>query len=93
MAKIFKKGLRKLWKQEPVTFSNFATVPSQELVNLVKKMPSKFDKKSDFLEENSQGDKATTRESTEIKGIETPEEAILLHLKSGDNDKAAVLSE
>ena len=77
MAEIVKKGLNKLWKQESVTFSNFAIVPSQQLVNLVQKMPAKFDKKSDFLEEESQGDKTTTAKSIEIRGIEASEEAIL----------------
>ena len=54
-------------------------------------MPAKFGEKSQFLE--SQGNKATTAKSIEIRGIEASEEATLLHLKSGDNDKAAVLSE
>ena len=77
-----------------MTFSNFAIVPSQELDDVVKKMPAKFDKKSDFLEEESQADKATkTAKSIKIRGIEAPEEVILLHLNSEDNDKAAVLSE
>ena len=37
-----KKGLSKLWQQELVTFSNFAIVSSQELINLVDKRPAKF---------------------------------------------------
>ena len=93
MAEQVKKGLSKLWKQEPVTFSTFAIVPSDELVNLVKKIPAKFDKKSKFLEEESQAYKATTAKSTEIREIAASEEATLLDLKSGDYDKAAVLSE
>ena len=46
ITEIVKKGLSKLWKQEPVTFANFATVSSEELINLVEKMPAKFAKKS-----------------------------------------------
>ena len=84
-----KKGLSKLWQQEPVTFENFAIVSSEELIHLVDKMPAKFAEKSQFLE--SQANKAA--KSIEIRGIEASEEATLLHLKSGDNDKAAVLSE
>ena len=89
MAEKVKKGLSKLWQQEPVTFENFAIVSSEELIHLVDKMPAKFGEKSQFLE--SQAIKAA--KSTEIRGIEASEEATLLHLKSGDNDKAAVLSE
>ena len=66
------KGLSKLWKQEPVTFLNFAIVPSQELVNFVEKTPAKFDKKSNFLEEESQATK--TAKSIEIRRMETFEE-------------------
>ena len=83
-----KKGLSKLWQQEPVTFQNFAIVSSEELSNPVDQMPAKFDDKSQFLE--LQANKAA--KCTEIRGIEASEEATLLHLKSGDNDKAAVLS-
>ena len=54
MAEKMKKGLSKLWQQEPVTFPNFAIVSSEELISLVDKMPAKFDKKSEFLEEESQ---------------------------------------
>ena len=72
-----------------MTFTNFAIVSSDELINLVDKMPAKFGEKSKFIE--SQGNKAV--KSIEIRGIEASEEATLLHLKSGDNDKAAVLSE
>ena len=89
MAEKMKKGLSKLWQQEPVTFTNFAIVSSDEVISLVDKMPAKFGEKSQFLE--SQGNKAA--KSIEIRGIEASEEATLLHLKSGDNDKAAVLSE
>ena len=93
MAEQVKKGLGKLWKQEPVTFSNFAIVPSDELVNLVNKIPAEVDKKSEFIEKESQAYRATTVNSIEIRGIEASEEATLLDLKSEDNDKAAVLSE
>ena len=72
-----------------MTFANFAIVSSEELINLVDKMPSKFAARSQFLE--SQANKAA--KSIEIRGIEASEEATLLHLKSRDNDKAAVLSE
>ena len=72
-----------------MTFANFAIVSSEELINLVEKMPVKFAEKSQFLE--SQANKAA--KSIEIRGIEASEEATLLHLKSGDNDKVAVLSE
>ena len=72
-----------------MTFANFAIVSSEELINLVEKMPAKFAEKSQFLE--SQANKAAM--SIEIRGIEASEEATLLHLKSGYNDKAAVLSE
>ena len=88
MAEKVKKGLSKLWQQEPVTFQNFAIVSSEELGNLVDQMPAKFGDKSQFLELHA--NKAA--KSTEIRGIEASEEATLLHLKSGDNDKAAVLS-
>ena len=57
------------------------------------KIPAKFGKKLEFLEEESQADKAKTAKSIEIWGIEAPEEATLLDLKSRDNDKTAVLSE
>ena len=60
-----------------------------EHINLVDKMPAKFAEKSQFLQ--SQENKAA--KSIEIRGIEVSEEVTLLHLKSGDNDKAAVLSE
>ena len=89
MAEKMKKGLSKLLQQEPVIFTNFAIVSSDELICLVDKMPAKFGEKSQFLE--SQGNKAA--KSIEIRGIEASEEATLLHLKSGDNNKAAVLSE
>ena len=89
MAEKMKKGLSKLWQQEPVTFANFAIVSSEELINHVDKMPAKFAEKSQFLQ--SQANKAA--KSIEIRGIEASEEATLLHLKSGDNDKAAILSE
>ena len=88
MAEKVKKGLSKLWQQEPVTFQNFAIVSSEELSNLVDQMPAKFGDKSQFLE--LQANKAA--KSTEIRGIEASEEATLLHLKSGDKHKAAVLS-
>ena len=92
MPEKMKKGLSKLWKQEPVTFANFVIVSlEEELINPAEKMPAKFVKKSEFLE--SQANKATTAKSIEIRGIEASEEATLLHLKSGDNDKAAVLNE
>ena len=92
MAEKMKKGLSKIWKQELVTFTNFAIVSSEEeLINLVENMPTKFSEKSQFLE--SQANKATTAKFIEIRGIEASEEATLSHLKSGDNDKAAVLSE
>ena len=62
------KGLSKLWKQELVTFANFAIVSSEEkLSNLVGKMPAKFAEKSEFLE--SQANKATTAKSIESRGI------------------------
>ena len=93
MAEQFKKDSSKLWKQEPVTFSYFAIEPSIELVNLVKKIPAKFQKKSEFLVEESQAYMATTVKSVEVRGIEASEETTLLDLKSGDNGKAAVLSE
>ena len=76
-------------KKEQVTFANFAIVSSEELINLVEKMPAKFAEKSQFLE--SQANKAA--KSIEIRGIEASEEATLLHLKSWEYDKAAVLSE
>ena len=50
MAEKVKKGLSKLWQQEPVTFQNFAIVSSEELSNLVDQMPAKFGDKSQFLE-------------------------------------------
>ena len=46
MAEKVKKGLSKLWQQEPVTFQNFAIVSSEELSNLVDQMPAKFGDKS-----------------------------------------------
>ena len=92
MAEKMREGLSKLWEQELVTFAKFAIVsPEEELINLVQKMPDKFAEKSQFPE--SQANKATTARSVEIRGIEASEEATLLHLKSGDNNKAAVLSE
>ena len=33
-----------------MTFANFAIVSSEELINLVEKMPAKFAEKSQFLE-------------------------------------------
>ena len=51
-----------------MTVSNFAIVPSDELVNLVKRMPANFDKKSEFLEEESEAYKAATAKSIEIRG-------------------------
>ena len=46
MAEKVKKGLSKLWQQEPVTFENFAIVSSEELIHPVDKMPAKFGEKS-----------------------------------------------
>ena len=64
MAEKVKKGLSKLWWQEPVTFENFAIVSSEGLIHLVDNMPAKFAEKSQFLE--SQANKAA--KSTEIRG-------------------------
>ena len=46
MSEQIKKGLKKIWKAEPVTFPGFSYVKQVEVEKLLEKMPARFDKKN-----------------------------------------------
>ena len=88
MSEQIKKGLKKIWSAEPVTFPGFSHGKQVEVEKLLEQMPSRFDKKPEYM----MMEPLSTKKSYGIKDREKSENANLLYLNSGDNDKAECLA-
>ena len=71
-----------------MTFPGFSYVKQVEVEKLLEKMPSRFDKKPEYMMVGP----LSTKKSYAIKAREKSENANLLCLNSGDNDKAECLA-
>ena len=49
MSEQIKKGLKKIWNAEPVTFTGFSYVKQVEVEKLLEKMPARYDKKPEYM--------------------------------------------
>ena len=87
-----KKGLKKLWQSEPVTFPGFSYVKQVEVEKYLEKVPARFDKKPEFMSEQASKDSTASKKSHVSKDVEQPESVKLLHLNSADNEKAECLA-
>ena len=49
MSEQIKKGLKKIWNAEPVTFPGFSYVKQVEKEKLLERMPARYDKKPEYM--------------------------------------------
>ena len=87
MVEEISKNLTELWKKEEITFSEFHTLSYGEYLQLVLTIPKKFRSVSQFLEEENVS-KEPVPKTTTARNVEESEWALILYLKSGDNDKS-----
>ena len=96
MSEQIKKGLKKLWQLEPLTFSGFLYIKQVDVEQLLEKVPARFDrKKPDIMSEKASRDATAStgsKKSYVSKDVEQLESAKLLCLNSADDDKAACLA-
>ena len=92
MSEQIKKGLKKLWQSEPVTFPGFSYVKKVEVEKLMEKVPARFDEKPEFMSKQASKDSTASKKSHASKDVEQSESATLLGLNSGDNEKAQCLA-
>ena len=52
MAGEINKGLKTLWRGQPLTFDDFQFVPYPDALQLIANLPKKYSKTSGFLDEN-----------------------------------------
>ena len=90
MSEQIKKGLKKIWNTEPVTFPGFSYVKQVEVEKLLEKMPARYDKKPEYMLVEPLT--TVSKKNHVIKDREKSENASLLCLNSGDNDKAECLA-
>ena len=90
MSEQIKKGLKKLWNSEPVTFPGFSYMKHVEVEKLLEKVPARFDKKPEFLLVEPLS--TASKKSHVSKGRKKSKSAKLLCLNSGDNEKAECLT-
>ena len=86
------KGLKTLWKAEPLTFPDFQFVSYPDALQLVLNLPKKYSKTAGFLDDNIEKPPKPAK-SPVNKSVETSEWADILLLNSGDNDKAQFIYE
>ena len=92
MSEQIKKGLKKLWQSEPLTFPGFSYVKQVEVEKLLEKVPARFDKKPELMSEQASKGATASKKSHVSKDVEQSESARLLCLNSADNEKAEYLA-
>ena len=91
MASLVKDGLEKLWKESPLKFDNFKYVPQDKVDSLIQKFPKNFAEKTwdtDDEQDEDPPEQFSGKKSPAAKGIDPNDWCQVLHLKSGDNDRA-----
>ena len=92
MSSDINKGLKTLWKAEPLKFHDFQFVSYPDALHLILHLPKKYSKTAGFLDDNIQKPPKPAK-SPVNKSLETSEWADILLLNSGDNDKAQFIYE
>ena len=92
MSEQFKKGLKKLWQSEPVTFPGSSYVKQLEVEKLLEKVPAMFDKKLEFMSEQASKDSTASKKSHVSKDVEQSESVKLLCLNSADSKEVECLA-
>ena len=92
MSSDINKGLKTLWKAEPLKFHDFQFVSYPDALHLILHLPKKYFKTAMFLDDNIQKPPKPAK-SPVNKSLETSEWADILLLNSGDNDKAQFIYE
>ena len=94
MASLVKHELEKLWKESPLIFDDFKYVPQEKVDSLIQKFPKNFPEKTwdtDDEQEEDPPEEFSGKKSPAARGIDTNDWCEVLHLRSGDNDRATYI--
>ena len=86
------KGLKTLWRGQPLTFDDFQFVSYPDALQPIANLPKKYSKTSGFLDENVTKPPKPVK-SPVNRSVDPSEWAEIFQLNSGDNDKAKFLYE
>ena len=94
MASLVKDGLEKLWKESPFIFDNFKYVPQEKVDSLIQKFLKNFAEMTwdtDDEHEEDPPEQFSGKKSPAARGIDANDWCEVLHLRSGDNDRATYI--